>query len=100
MLANYRPSGLILRMLRLDRWLCPSCSRDNLVRRDSSVLWRPCRWCGAELVTLPVVITSLGEAIAQAISAMGEMARRASQMLSQWGESFAGTDASAGRSRH
>jgi ribosomal protein L37AE/L43A len=88
MLTNYRPSGVLLRTLRLDRWLCPECSRDNLVRRDSSVLWRPCRWCDAELVTLPVVITSIGEAMARAFNAMGEAARAAGKMLAQCSSSF------------
>ncbi len=47
--ATFRPPGILLRTLRLDRWLCATCHRDNLVRRGSSIAQRPCRWCDTEL---------------------------------------------------
>lgn len=47
--ATYRSSGILLRTLRLERWLCPTCQRDNLVRRGSSVVQRPCHWCATLL---------------------------------------------------
>ncbi len=47
--ATFRPPGVLLRALRLERWLCPTCQRDNLVRRGTSILQRPCRWCATEL---------------------------------------------------
>ncbi len=81
--ATYRPAGPLLRVLRLDRWVCSTCQGDNLVRRDTSILLRPCRWCGAELLSVLVAAQSAGEMVAEAFRQMGEACRMAGEMLAR-----------------
>ncbi len=80
--ATYQPSGILLRTLRLERWLCPACSRDNLVRRNTVIICRPCRWCGADLLSMTVYVRSIGEQIAAGFAAMVEAIRRAAESFS------------------
>lgn len=79
--ATYRPAGVLLRTLRLERWLCPSCQRDNLLRRDTSILLRPCRWCGVELLSWAALIKSIPEQIAAAFASLGIAFRRAAETM-------------------
>lgn len=77
--VQYRPSGPLLRMLRIERWLCPGCQRDNLLRRETMILNRPCRWCGANLWPFEVAVKTwaqqLNEAMASAVDAVEAVAR-------------------------
>lgn len=83
MSATYRPSGILLRTLRLERWLCPVCQRDNLLRRGSSILARPCRWCDAILLTPVQWSMSVADSLAHAFASLAETIRRAAAVFAE-----------------
>ncbi len=49
-LSRCIPSGVVLRALKLERWICAACSRDVLLRLRVTIPAKvPCHWCGADL---------------------------------------------------
>lgn len=92
---RYRPSGPLLRLLRLERWLCPACKRDNLLRRGYSVLSHPCHWCGAPLLQrrelspaekIALVMYEFQRACARSMAAWAREMEKTTRVIRLWAE--------------